>query len=213
MTSEQKIKAFDIEPELIDVPMPIVTDRLIFRPPQRGDGKTVSKAIKETKEELNLWLPWSRGKRTHMAPHVECNMIKENAKFTLRENLMMIGFERQSGDPVVFTGLHDVDWRIRRFEIGYWVRKSAQGKGYATEATNSMLRYAFNALSARVVIIGHATGNHTSEHIIKKLGFEHPAIVPYDHEMPDGTLVDNIRYCRFNDDNLPPLNIRWGAEP
>jgi hypothetical protein len=33
--------------------------------------------------------------------------------------------------------LHDIDWKARQCDTGFWVRKSAQGHGFATESTNA----------------------------------------------------------------------------
>ncbi|MDP9196319.1 MAG: GNAT family N-acetyltransferase [Pseudomonadota bacterium] len=207
-------KAFTTDPVLVDVPMPIITPRLIIRPVQAGDGKTIAEASAETLDQLYLWMDWARNREDAGNPELkEIYARKAWSRFQNREDLSMIGIERTTGTPVVFTGLHGADWRIRRFEIGYWIRKSAQGKGYATEAANALLRYAFGALSARVVTIGHAEGNEASRAIIEKLGFTHAIRQPWNCEMPDGTLVDGHGYYRTHTEGLPPLDVTWGKEP
>ena len=114
---------------------------------------------------------------------------------------------------VVFTGLHRFDWATRSFEIGYWVRKDEQGKGYATENTNALTRYAFNALNANRVEIHHAEGNDASRAVIEKLGFEHEVTRKINHSLPDGSLVDDYSYVRFDTKGLPELKVEWGIEP
>ena len=122
----------------------------------------------------------------------------------------MNGFERQSQRPIVFTGIHGPRWKIRRFEIGYWVRKSAQGNGYAAEATNALSRYAFEILNARRVEIGHAHGNLASQAIIRKLGFEHECTKRNALVLSDGSIVDEHRYVLLSPGPLPPLEVSWG---
>ena len=68
--------------------------------------------------------------------------------------------------------------------------------GGASEATRALVRCAFDALGARVVVVGHAEGNEASRAVIAKLGFEHTIRSPFGHEMPDGTLVDGHGYHR-----------------
>ncbi len=46
----------------------------------------------------------------------------------------------------MWCGFHDIDWKARQRDTGFWVRRSAQGRNIATESTNAMLRYAFGAL-------------------------------------------------------------------
>lgn len=91
---------------------------------------------------------------------------------------MLIGFEKSSGKAVVFTGLHRPDWDNRIFEIGYWVRSSAQNIGYAQEVTRVLTAHAFNELNANKVVISCADGNKASEIVIKKSGFIFTNSVP-----------------------------------
>jgi RimJ/RimL family protein N-acetyltransferase len=122
----------------------------------------------------------------------------------------MHGFERDGGRPVVSTGLHAPDWQVRRFEIGFWVRRGAQSRGYATEAANALTRYAFAVLDARRVEIRHAEGNAASRAVIRKLGFAHESTRRWRHALPDGTVVDDHHYVLTSRRPLPALEVSWG---
>ncbi len=194
-------------PILIDIPMPIETDRLIIRPPMPGDGPAMTAAKEESWDDLTRWMEWAKNQPTPESD--EITVRRSYAEFILRQDLMMMAFERTTNKPVVFTGLHRIDWHARVFEIGYWVRTSARGKGYATEAANGLTRFAFKALNARKVVITHAEGNEPSAAVIRRLGFQQEAIARYGTTLPDGRVVDQYRYARFDTDGLPELNIRW----
>lgn len=193
---------------LIDVPMPIVTPRLVLRPLQAGDGGVLHEAKEETWDSLSRWMIWTKENRNRDVS--EAYVRDRQARFILREGLTMVGLEKETDRPVIWTGYHYPDWSNRHFSIGYWVRKTAQGKGYATESTNALIRYAFNALGARRVAIGHAEGNAASQRVIEKLGFKREAVHVKAHELPDGTFVDDLRYARLDMVDLPPLDIQWG---
>ncbi len=200
-----------VKPILIDVPIPIVTDRLILRAPRAGDGAKLHDAKAASFNELARWMPWAR----------ELGSVEDSeevareacAKFIRREDLMLLGFERlkngEEGDLIVSTGLHRMDWNLRIFEIGYWVRSPNAGNGYATETTNALLFYAFNALAASKVRICHAGGNDASRRVIEKLGFEKEGVLKRDAILPDGTITDHHWYARFDDKNLPELKVTW----
>jgi ribosomal-protein-serine acetyltransferase len=51
-----------ITPILMDLPVPIITPCLILRPPEIGDGISVNKAIIESFEVLNQFMPWAAQK-------------------------------------------------------------------------------------------------------------------------------------------------------
>lgn len=194
-------------PLLIDIPMPIETPRLTLRNVLPGDGQDTHKAKIETWDMIHRWMPWAIEIGT--AEEDEANIRQAHADFILRKDIRMNGFEKDSGEMVIFTGLHRFDWNIRRFEIGYWVRKSAQGKGYATETSNALTRYAFEALNANTVVIDYAEGNDKSLNVLQKLGFEKEGMAKKDMRLPDGTLVNRYRYSRTNLNGLPDLDVTW----
>lgn len=192
---------------LIDIPMPITTPRLILRPPQPGDGAAIHEAKIETRTELLRWMEWA--KKDETVDDNEAMVRKAHASFILREDMMLFGFHRDTGELIVSTGLHRFNWSIGKFEIGYWVRKKFHNQGYATEAANSLTRFAFGALNARRVQIFHADGNDASGSVIQKLGFEKECIRRADHRLPDGNIVASHDYACFNIDALPDLEVTW----
>jgi len=49
-----------MEPILLDVPMPIVTERLVIREARVGDGAAANQAIAESFDALHEWMPWAK---------------------------------------------------------------------------------------------------------------------------------------------------------
>ncbi len=197
-------------PILINVPMPIETPRLILRNVLPGDGKVMFEAKEESFDELQKWMPWAKELGT--AEDSELVARKSFAQFILREDIMIMAFEKETGKKIASTGLHRMDWDRGYFEIGYWVRNSETGKGYATDIANALTRYAFGALGAKKVSITHAGGNEGSRKIIEKLGFESMGIIKDDIALNDGSMADHHWYARFNIDGLPDLDVSWGNE-
>ena len=79
----------------------------------------------------------------------------------------------------------------------------------AVEAVGAVTRFAFEALDARLVTVGHAAPNAASANLIRTLGFERITVLPLGCEMPDGTLVDGIGYAMTDPSALPPLRASW----
>lgn len=202
----------DIKPILIDVPMPIITPRLIIRPPQAGDGQALYDAKQDSLPELLEWMLWAKNDSTIQDNEV---LVREkHIAFLKRDDIMLFAFDRTHPNYMIAgTGLHRFDWTTRIFEIGYWVRTPDTSNGYAQEITNALIRYAFSALSAHKVTICHADGNHGSQKVIEKLGFEKEGVKRQCEALPDGQLVDTHIYGRLDDKNLPDLDVHWGPEP
>lgn len=70
------------------------------------------------------------------------------------------------------TGLHQLDARNRHVQFGITVgEKSAWGKGYGTEATRLMVRYAFDTLNLNRVWLHVYEDNERALHVYQKVGF------------------------------------------
>src|SRR5580704_8379231 len=155
-------------PILIDVRMPIRTPRLLIRPKQFGDGAATAAAVAETWDSLNEWMRWAENLEFFTPENMEIRVRHVMASFLLRESFELIGIEIASGEPVVWCGLHDIDWQAGQCDTGFWVRKSAQSRGLATEACNALVRYAFGVLDMRRVGLTHSSGNEASRRITEK---------------------------------------------
>jgi RimJ/RimL family protein N-acetyltransferase len=200
-----------IDPVLIDLPMPIGTPRLTIRPKQVGDGAITSSAVLETWEELNRWMRWAENRDSFTPESMEIRNRHVMASFLLRESVELIGIETRTGEAVVWCGLHDIDWQARQCDTGYWVRKSAQGRGIATEAANAMVRYAFGVLGMQRVGLTHSIGNEPSRRIAERLGFAFEGIQRRANLLPGAKAVDRYCYARFDVTGLPELEVTWAG--
>lgn len=197
-------------PILIDLPMPIVTDRLVIREPRFGDGAAIYEAKMETWDMLNQWMAWAKTPST--AEEDEVVAREAHVRYLKKIDLTLYAFDKETGQFLGGTGLHRFDWEHRIIEIGYWYRKSAQGKGYATEGTKALIHYAFDVLDAKKVIIVHSEGNDASRRAIEKSGFEFEYTVHNEDLLPDGTITDKHWYALYNANHLADFNVTWGGE-
>ncbi len=207
LSFETETQPAETHPVLIDAPMPIRTPRLLIRPNQQGDGALTAAAVTETWDSLHRWMSWAEKVSDHTAEQQEIRTRRVMASFLLREEFNLLGIEISTGQPVIWCGFHGVDWGARQCETGFWVRKGAQSRGFATESTNALVRYAFCALGMRRVGITHAAGNEASRRVIEKLGFSPEGIQREAHRLPGGRMVDKHIYARLDTLGLPPLDV------
>ena len=89
-----------------------------------------------------------------------------------KEFIGMIGLARQKY-KTKFTPAIDIGWRLKR---------TAWGKGYATEGAKRCIEYAFNDLAINKIIAVCTVKNGKSENVMKKIGmtkkgaFNHPEL-------------------------------------
>jgi [ribosomal protein S5]-alanine N-acetyltransferase len=58
----------------------------------------------------------------------------------------------------------------KRAELGYWIGRPHWGRGYATEATDALLRWAFDTLDLHRVHGAHLARNPASGSVLRKVG-------------------------------------------
>lgn len=197
-----------MDPLLLDLPEQIITPRLILRAPRAGDGPAVNEAIIETSADLKKWMPWAQTLPT--IDESEMNVREAAAKWILRKDLRVHVFERAGGRFLGGSGLHFINWNVPAFEVGFWMRKSAQGKGYVTEAANAITRFAFAVLGAKRVAIWCDAKNLKSRAVAERLGFELEGRMKNHDVTADGELPrDTLIFARIDDEGLPPLDVRW----
>jgi RimJ/RimL family protein N-acetyltransferase len=187
-----------MEPILIEVPERIETERLVLRAPRAGDGQTVNDAIRVSHAELAPWMPWAGTMPSVDESEAHCR--RQQARYILREDFVLLMFERGAGggegDLVGGTGLHRIDWTLRKFEIGYWRRTGCAGRGYVTEAVRALARLAFDVLDARRVEIRMDDNNASSWRVAERAGFTLEALLRFDSATPTGEPRSTRIYAR-----------------
>lgn len=198
----------EIDPLTINLPMPILTPRLELRTASIEDSQKLNESTIESLDDLKVFMPWAQ-----VAPSLE--ETKEviagmNERLKNRTDITISIFDRQTKELLGGTGLHRFDWKIRKFEIGYWCKTSASGKGIVTEATIAMLHYAFKELKANRVEIKCDATNLASEAVMKKVGVQFEGRLRNDSLCALGkNLRDTLIYSAISLDQVPDLEVSW----
>jgi len=179
-------------------PLPKETERLVLRHPSPDFAETIQEAIEETFEDLRPWMPWAREMQTL---EVTREFLKSaEGKFLEGEDFVVSAFLSQTGEFVLSTGLHPRNWSVPKFEIGYWCRKSMQGKGFVTEAVRGLTNIAFEEMAAKRVEIRSDARNLPSRRVAERAGYRLEAQLRSDDRANDGSLRDTVIYVMLADD-------------
>ncbi|MDG5472184.1 GNAT family N-acetyltransferase [Jeotgalibacillus sp. ET6] len=181
--------------KLLDFPDQFETDRLIIRSAKPGDGVKVWGSVNASRQELKPWLPFASHEAT--VEETEINIRESYINFLAREDLRLLVFLKETGEFVASSGLHRINWDVRKFEIGYWIDSRMSGRGYMTEAVEGIARFAFNSLNAQRVEIRCDAENSKSRAIPEKLGFKLEGILQNNDINPvTKKLIDTCVYAK-----------------
>lgn len=77
-------------------------------------------------------------------------------------------------DFIGCCGLKPFDPTQNIYELGFYIRKTAWGNGYAGEAAAAVIRFAFSAaLTTDKLFAVHHPDNNGSKNVLQKLGFQY----------------------------------------
>jgi RimJ/RimL family protein N-acetyltransferase len=175
----------------------LTSERLLLRPPRRGDLDALDAAITESLPDLVRWLPWAHhghsrsDSRRYLRVAQSARGARNSFEFVITD----------SGDETLLgmASLHRLDWPRHSCGLGYWVRRSAWGKGYASEAAALLLGHAFVDLELNRVEALVALENAASHRVVEKLGFAREGVAR-GIERIDGAYLDHVQYALLASD-------------
>lgn len=173
----------------------IGTRRLTLRPPHESDLDDVVAGIGDFSVSRMLARVPHPYTRTDAVRFLHASRANTRAGSGL--NLTI----EHAGRAIGGIGIHDMPHHT---ELGYWLRRTSWGKGFATEAADAVLAYGFDALCLPLVRSGYFVGNAGSARVQRKLGFMQVGrhLV---HSLAQGTEVAHI------DTVLTPARFRQAA--
>jgi ribosomal-protein-serine acetyltransferase len=156
-------------------PAPLVLDAppLSLRPWQEEYAEALHEAVQESVARVSRWLPWC------------------HAGYDLDEARTWIAFCKRNWEDgghydfaiydaqdrlIGGIGLNQLDEHDLRANLGYWLRNSASGQGYAALAGRRLARFAFEALALRRIEIVAAVGNLASQRCAERIGAKREGI-------------------------------------
>lgn len=80
-----------------------------------------------------------------------------------------------SGDLIGAVSLMESDEpdQPQQAELGYWIGVPYWGKGYATEAAQTLIQFGFETLDFRRIVARHLSRNPASGTVLTRCGFQH----------------------------------------
>jgi RimJ/RimL family protein N-acetyltransferase len=178
-------------------------ERVIVRPYRVEDAEALREAVEESREHIRAWLPFADAHQT--IEETRDWITHTIAQWLLRENMGTGVFLREDGAFLGGLGLHIRSWDIGFFEIGYWLRASAEGHGYMREAASLLIEFAARDLLASRLEIRCDARNARSAAVAESLGFKREGRIRNGLHAPTGGMRDTLIF------GLIPGDPTWPA--
>lgn len=166
---------------------PIETERLLLRPFRESDAEAFFECCQNPNIGNNAgWKP--HGSLEESQEILRSVFISQSGiwAITLKEDGRLIGSVGIIPDPK----RENPQARM----LGYWLDESHWGKGYMTEAVQSVLDYGFNTLQLSLITANCYPHNERSQQVLKRHGFIYEGTLHQAELTYDGHLYDHQCY-------------------
>jgi RimJ/RimL family protein N-acetyltransferase len=121
------------------------------------------------------WMPWCH--HDYQRQESTDYILSRDAAWEKDDEYALGVFDAASGLYLGGTGINQIQRAHGYGNLGYWIRRSAWGKGYAVAATLAAARFAFDELHLIRAEIVVAVGNDKSTRVAEKAGAMHEGIL------------------------------------
>ena len=161
--------------------------------PKHAQG--LFEAVSANKEHLSKFLSWVGDMQSaeDFANYIDhCQQLYQQGN--------EVSFVILDDDEVIGRiGLHHMNLRNKNAEIGYWLIKSAEGKGIITRSCEALIDYGFEKLGLQRIAIKAAVENERSQAIPRKLGFVREGLLRQ-AELVNDQFLDLVLYSILRDE-------------
>ena len=152
-------------------------------------------AIDNSRTHLSEFLPWVDNIQT--VQDVTDYLTSCELLYRQKKEVSFVIFFKES--VVGRIGLHHLNMQNKAGAIGYWLTKSAEGKGVITSACKALIDYGFQDLGLHRIEIKAAVTNFKSQAIPAKLKFKKEGILR-EAEFLNNQFIDLILYSMLIDE-------------
>jgi RimJ/RimL family protein N-acetyltransferase len=142
-----------------------VTITLRFPVPE--DVELVFDAVRESMAELHPWAPWCP--LTYGLADAASWIAQQPAAREAGTAFEFLALD-DDGQLLGCCGVNQINKGFRLGNLGYWIRTSATGRGYATEASRQVAAWAFQNTDLQRLELLVAVGNAPSQAVAVKTG-------------------------------------------
>lgn len=188
-----------MNPILLHIPDQLETGRLLLRAYREGEGKLVYQMIQDNHQHLREVLPPALQSIQNWQD-AEVLVRSLVADWQLRRRFVLGMWAKDSHELVGEMFLGGFNWDIPSGEIGYFVVKQAEGRGFATEATTACIVFAFEQLRLHRLVLGCDEDNARSRRVAETCRFKLEGTLRQNRLRKDGSRASQLCFGLIRDD-------------
>ncbi|MFW9783839.1 MAG: GNAT family N-acetyltransferase [Candidatus Heimdallarchaeota archaeon] len=161
-----------MDKNLLSIPLKVETPRLIIRKYELGDGKDLFQLLESGNNRE--YLKEHNDEATNVKTEEEAELrIQGLSKDWIERTRFVMGVWLKSSKKYIGQiWIEPNKWEVPSFELGWYLEKSLQRQGFASEAAKACIEFIFNNLLAHKIIVITRDDNPRSAKLAERLGFK-----------------------------------------
>ncbi len=198
----------------MEFPLPIYTPRLQLRAPiahSLQDARLYHQAVRNSLPEIRPWLGWVTDdyslEDAQRYTQVSTRSWKERNDSNI--GLVFWVMDRTNQHFISNLVIWNMDWRLPKFELGFWIDTQYSGQGMMREAVIAMTSYCL-ALGVVRVEIRCEMANQRMHRLMQATQFHLDGVLPQaTRAVSNGKPADVAVYSCTDAAMLPALEVSW----
>ncbi len=184
---------------LLEVPSILETSRLFIRKYQKGDGNTLFHLLEKNDNREYLQKHVDEATTITTQEEAEVRVRQFDAFWVARDRFVMGIWLKKSNEYIGQLWIEPKKWEVPSFELGWFLERTHQGNGFATEAVKRGIEFLFNNLYAHKIIVLTRDDNRKSYKLAERCGFIKEGHLK-DHAVDDGGFFGLFCYRMLPDE-------------
>ncbi|MFX1284809.1 MAG: GNAT family N-acetyltransferase [Promethearchaeota archaeon] len=170
---------------LLEIPSMIETKQLIIRKYKKGDGMPLLELFERNDNREHLKDHVYEASTIMTQEEAEIRVRRFIASWVARKRFVLGVWLKASNLYIGQIWIEPKKWEVPSFELGWFLDRSYQGQGLATEAARRAIEFLFNDLKAHKIIILTRDDNVRSYKLAERCGFTKEGYLK-DHGIKNG---------------------------
>jgi RimJ/RimL family protein N-acetyltransferase len=177
-----------------ELPTNIEGEKILLRKFHNDDAELIFNEIDSDRERLGKYLPWVE----HIKILDDQNKYVRDSysKWLKCEEFNYAMFLKASNTYVGAIGVHSINWKHEKAELGYWILGKYEGKGLMLEATNRLTQILFHQGFHRVQIRCDET-NARSANVPERAGFTFEGMFVDDQKLAEAIYRSTLMFSKI----------------
>jgi RimJ/RimL family protein N-acetyltransferase len=178
---------------LFDVDTALLAKRVVVRRFREKEGAKLHQLIQDNYTMIHDILPLTVNECASLES-AEFYVRKKIAKWLLDEQYCFGIWESGSAELIGFIEIFDIEWRIPKGEISFFIDQKFKSKGIMTEALREIVEFSFDQLLLEKLSFRTAMDNYAAQRLARKCGFIREGDLRNEFRNKSGALIDAMLF-------------------